>query len=200
MKYQINLVSEIRQDEKRKQLHDSLQVYAFVALAGIITIVLLKSTLFLQLVRQDLNLANAYLKTLETEYQRYQQTTMTVEKQDLELLDQLQHGRLFWTKKLSSMALPLPPNYWVNRFEYKSNQFSVDGFGYIDGNQRQLITLDDYLNILRADTTFRKGLEQIFLVETRRTDLHSEDGDRDQVSFQFRAKPMVLPSTPRRKK
>lgn len=199
MKYHINLVSKIRQEEKHWQLQNSLQVYAFVALAGIITIVLLKSALFLQLVRQDLQLAEQYLLTLQTEYQRYQQTTMTIEKQDLELLDKLQHGRLFWTKKLASMALPLPSNYWVNKFEFKTNRFSVDGFGYIDESQRQLITLDEYLTILRHDSVFRRGLEQVSLVETRRTDSKKYGDPRDQISFRFNAKPQQLPKKPQGK-
>lgn len=189
MKYQINLVAEIRLDEKKRQRLDSFQVYIFVILAGVLTIVLLKGLLFVQLVRQDLALAQSHLKTLETEYQRYQQTTFSIEKQDLELLDRLQHGRLFWTKKLSAMAHPLPQNYWVNKFTFKNNQFTVDGFGYIDEEQRQLITIDDYLNILRADTIFRTNLELISFVETKRTNLHEQSQDRDEVSFTFKARP-----------
>jgi Tfp pilus assembly protein PilN len=188
MKYGINLVEELRNREIRHHRKAALVTYAIIALAGILTIVILKTVLFLLSVNQDLTSAKTKLTRLQEEYQRYQQTAMSINKEDLELLDRLQHGRIFWTKKLSAMAFPLPSNYWVNSFQYKGNALQVKGFGYVEEEQRQLITLDDYLNILRADSIFNKDMKQVSLIETRRDDV-SDSAQRDRVSFEFTAQP-----------
>lgn len=186
MKYNINLVADLRKQERREQRKSEFVTYAFVALAGGLSLVIFKCVIFLLIINRDLNTAENRLQSLQAEYLRYKQTSMSIDKEDLELLDQLQHKRIFWTKKLTSMALPLPNNYWVNSFTFKKGILNVRGFGYLENQQRQLITLDDYLNILRADPVFNKGMQRIALIETRRDDVASEH-NQARVSFEFTA-------------
>jgi len=127
------------------------------------------------------------LGRIEAEYRKYKTTKMIVDKADIELLDRLQTGRIFWTKKLEAMASHLPnrpPNtYWITRFSYDRSSLNVKGYGFISRRQEQLITIDDYLNALRADTSFSDVFNACFLKSTARDD----EGFRERVSFEYSA-------------
>jgi Tfp pilus assembly protein PilN len=195
MKYEINLIHEMRLGEKRAKRDAALMTWTSFILAGILTLAIFKGLLFTLLVREDLRIAQNKLNQLKAEYQRYQATNISVQKEDVELLDRMQHSRVFWTKKLSAMASPLPSNYWVNSIHFKTSKLGVKGFGYLDQEQKQLVTLDDYLNVLRSDSVFIKGISQVALVETRRSDLDKEENLRERISFEYSAlQPIVVVS------
>jgi Tfp pilus assembly protein PilN len=125
----------------------------------------------------------AELARIEAEYRRYKATQMIVDKADIELLDQLYSGKIFWTKKLEAMARNLPENYWITMFRYKDGTCNVKGYGYITEEQRQLITIDDYLNLLRQDRGFNDVLKNVHFNLTERND---EPG-RERVTFDYSA-------------
>lgn len=85
------------------------------------------------------------------------------------------------------MALHLPnqpPNpYWITSFGYNRTQFIVKGYGLISPEQEQLITIDDYLNNLRKDSSFSDVFTNCYLNSTVRQD----DGVKERVSFDFSA-------------
>lgn len=199
MKYKINMVSELRAKERRDYLNEiKLSAVVFVTM-GMLFMSMFYSGIQVLRMQGELFQAQRKLKLLEMEYERYQATNMSINKEDLMLLDSLQRTRFFWTKKLSAMAQPLPENYWVNAIEFKNDKLRVDGFGYIDDKQKQLITLDDYLNIIRFDSNFSTGLPVVSLVETRRDD--EEEGEkrkqtRERVSFDFSAKDGIVRFVP----
>jgi len=188
MRYNINLVAELRASErKRRNAHMRITIVTTV-LACLLAFVAVKWVGGILSMRQSLANAQGKLAQLQQEYQRYQATNLSITKEDVELLDRLQHGRIFWSKKLASLASPLPANYWVDAMGYKKEEMRVRGFGYIDSEQRQLLTLDGYLNILRGDTVFSKGIKTIALNETRRNDDEDGIGKRQRVSFEYSAK------------
>ncbi|MBN1576476.1 MAG: hypothetical protein JW913_07990 [Chitinispirillaceae bacterium] len=187
MKYRINLVEQIRQREKREQVQKSsvtvITVLSFVLLflAGTYAASnILKMRMALEAERRKLD-------RIEAEYRKYKETRMIVDKADIELLDQLQTGRIFWTKKLAAMAFHLPnrpPNpYWITRFSYDKEVLNVKGYGLISPMQEQLITIDDYLNNLRADTTFSGVFGSCRFNSTTRDD----EGYRERVTFDYSA-------------
>jgi hypothetical protein len=118
---------------------------------------------------------------IEAEYRKYKETKMVIDKADIEMLDRIESSRIYWTKKLASMALHLPDNYWITKFGYEQQMFSVVGYGYISPRQEQLITLDDYLNNLRADSLYNDVFATSYLKSTVRTD----EGARERVSFEY---------------
>jgi hypothetical protein len=181
MKYSINLVRTTRQQEKKtelRRLNTSLfAVFSF----GVLGVAIL-FTVF-QMLEMRLTIENEILQLerIKVEYKKYKETRMIVDKADIELLDSLQNNRIFWTKKLAAMAFHLPDNYWVTQFGYKPSTFNAQGYGYITLQQEQLVTIDDYLNQLRADTTYNDVFKRTFFNSTARTD----EGFRSRVSFEY---------------
>lgn len=189
MKYTINLVAELRANEKRRNLEQIKGAVVSTLLGGMLALVAFKWVVGILSMVQSQQLAQSKLLLLQQEYQRYQATSLSITKEDVELLDRLQHSRIFWSKKLAALASPLPANYWVDAIGFKTGELRVKGFGYIDPEQRQLLTLDGYLNILRADSVFNKKIPVISLQETRRNDDRETEGymTRQRVSFEYSA-------------
>jgi hypothetical protein len=79
------------------------------------------------------------------------------------------------------MAYHLPENYWITDFSYNGTVYNVKGYGYITPHQEQLITVDDYLNLLREDKKFSDVFKAIFMNSVVRTD----EGYRERVSFEY---------------
>lgn len=194
MKYQINLVRKLRSEEVQAG-HRKFQTLVLITICfGVLALSVFFASL--QVLRMMLVLHNEQnkLARIETEYAKYKETRMIVDKSDIELLDKLQNGRIFWTKKLASMAFYLPENYWITDFGYNAALYNVKGYGYISPKQEQLITLDDYLNQLRADSNFCDIFKTTYLNSTIRND----EGGRQRVSFDYSApgaKPLQLTST-----
>jgi hypothetical protein len=181
MKYQINLVRQIRVDEKRMiVLHNRI----FVAATFCICLLTLSVVyLVFQILNMEMKISaeKQTLGRIEMEYSKYKATKMQVDKADIELLDNLQGSRIFWTKKLAAMAYYLPENYWITKFGYDARTYKVSGYGYISGQQEQLITLDDYLNKLRADSTYNDVFNTTNFNSVQRSD---EEG-RSRISFEY---------------
>ena len=181
MHYNINLVRTTRIEEKkgeRKRL--TTLVFLICALS-----ILILSSLYtaLEILRMERVLKDEGEKVarIQEEYKRYKASKTIINKADIELLDKLQHERIFWTKKLVAMAQYLPENYWITEFGYKPNSFDVHGYGYITKEQEQLITMDDYLNELRKDTTFNDVFRNTYLNLTERKD----ERTRERITFKY---------------
>ncbi len=181
MKYSINFVREIREEEKKTERRQFRTFILCLICFGTLCLAAFYSTLKILGMEQVLRNEREELARIEAEYRKYRKTKMIVNKADIELLDRLQNGRIFWTKKLASMAFHLPGNYWITRLGYEKNVYTVDGYGYISPGQEQLITLDDYLNELRIDSTFSDDFIVTYLNSTMRKD----DGGKKRVSFDF---------------
>jgi len=183
MKYAINLVRTIRIEERKNEIR-RIRILTITAISfGVLILALFYSALNVLTMESKLKEERIKLGRIEAEYKRYKETTMIVNKADVELLNQLQSERIFWTKKLASMAMHLPENYWITDFSFSQGKFDVKGYGYIAADQRQLVTIDDYLNLLRADTLFNDVFRQIYLNATERKD----EKDRQRVSFDYSA-------------
>lgn len=187
MRYQINLIEQIRLREKREQkLQRSITVFTLVSFALLLLAAGYTAVNIVQM-KSILNAERGKLTRIENEYRKYKATRMIVNKSDIELLDRLQTQRIYWTKKLAAMAFHLPnkpPNpYWITRFGYAKKKLTVEGFGYISPQQEQLITLDEYINKLRADTTFSDVFKTCYLNSTVRKD----DNNRQRVTFNYSA-------------
>lgn len=181
MKYSINLVRTLRIQEaagaktRFRLLALSLSCFSALVLA------LFYCTLQTFTMMRTVDTERQNLRRIEAEYHKYKETKMTVDKADIELLNSIQSRRIYWTKKLASMAFHLPENYWITKFGYEQQAFKVQGYGYISMEQEQLITLDDYLNSLRVDSTYNDAFPVTYLNSTARTDEQS----RERVSFEF---------------
>jgi hypothetical protein len=181
MKYKINLVRQLRIQE-RKSLELKNRVFTLAAsCAGLLVLAIV--ILIFQIMKMEIKLANErqQVNRIEMEYGKYRATRMVVDKADLERLDTLQGNRVFWTKKLAAMAYYLPDNYWITSFGFDGRTLNVKGYGYITQGQEQLITLDDYLNKLRADSTYKDIFNTTYFNAVSRSD----EGDRSRVSFEF---------------
>lgn len=187
MKYQINVIQQLRLQEKKDQgLKSSMNIIALLAFALLIASGAYTASRILHM-RLAIADEQEELARVEAAYSKYKATRMIVDKSDIELLDRLQTGRIFWTKKLAAMAFHLPnqePNpYWITSFGYERSIFNVKGYGFISPQQEQLITIDDYLNHLRNDTTFNDVFTSCYFNSTARED----EGVRERVSFDYSA-------------
>ncbi len=181
MKYRINLVRELRIQEKLAEAK-KLRVYTLTGFSlGILALSVAYLVINIILMQMVIGREEEKLAQIEAQYRRYQATKMIVNKADIELLDQLQNGRIFWTKKLASMAQHLPANFWITKFGFDGVNYDASGYGYISPNQEQLVVVDRYLNALRADSSYSDVFPATYFRSTQRQD----DSDRLRVSFDF---------------
>lgn len=187
MKYEINVIQQLRLNEKRNQnLSSTMDIIVICSFALLLVSIIYAGSLIMHM-RLAIDKEKAELARIEAEYSKYRETRMIVDKGDIELLDKLQTNRIFWTKKLAAMAFHLPnqpPNpYWITSFGYNHNTYNVKGYGLISPKQEQLITIDDYLNSLRLDSAFNDVFKYCYLNSTSRAD----EAAKERVSFDYSA-------------
>lgn len=187
VKYEINLIRTIRLDEKKEE-KNRVRILALTFLSfGILLLAIGYAVMNFHMMQQTVKFEREKLSRIEAEYRKYKETKMIVDKADIELLNQLQTRRIYWTRKLEAMASHLPnkepSSYWITQIKYKSPQFDVKGFGYISPKQEQLITIDDYLNKLRSDSTFNDVFKVCYFNSTTRSD----EGVKERVTFDYSA-------------
>jgi len=181
LKYGINLIQNLREQEKKNEAQKfQLTIFALVCF-GALGLSLLYSVLQALSMEMVINNEKQQLTRIENEYKKYKATRMIVDKADIELLDKLQNNRIFWTKKLAAMAFHLPDNYWITQFGHRPKTYTVSGYGYITPMQEQLVTIDDYLNQLRVDSTYNDVFKATYFNSTARND----EGNRSRVSFDY---------------
>jgi Tfp pilus assembly protein PilN len=181
MNYSINLVRQIRLEEQ-KLIKQKDRI--FILAASCTAVLIIACLLFLSQVlsmESKLNVERQVLARIEQEYGKYRATRMVIDKADIERLDSLQSARIFWTKKLAALAYYLPENYWITSFKFDGKTLGVQGNGYISADQKQLITLDDYLNKLRVDSTYNDVFKTTYFNVVNRSD---EEG-RSRVVFEY---------------
>jgi len=193
LKYKLNLVKSVRAAERRAKQHKSNMSVIALLCFGILGLVVFATYTKIEGMQRVVANEKRKLKLIEAEYRNYQEMHVSIDKTDIELLNQLQMNRVYWTKKLEAIAKHLPDeqpiSYWITKFGYRSgNQtFNVHGYGYITQSQEQLLALDNYLNDLRADVNYSGVLGSTFLNSAIRND--EDDSDRkqkrDRVSFEF---------------
>jgi Tfp pilus assembly protein PilN len=181
MKYQINLVRALRIDEEKARKMRTNMVSLTVLAIVVLGLSAAYAAWDIFAMNMTLREEREKLAKVEAEYRQYKETKEIVTKADIELLDRLYNGKIFWTRKLASMALHLPENYWITSFGYNGSVYNVKGYGYISPRQEQLITVDDYLNMLREDKTFSDVFRTIYINSILRTD----EGFRERVSFEY---------------
>jgi hypothetical protein len=183
MKYAINLVRTLRLEEKKIEIKRARLVAICTSCFGVLGLSLFYALLQVLSMVNTLNEEKSKVARIEQEYKQYTATNNFVDRSDIELLDKLQNKKIFWTKKIAAMAQHLPENYWVTQFVNEKNSFVVSGYGYISSNQEQLITIDDYLNLLRNDRLFNDVFKNLFLKSMSRTD----EETRERISFEYLA-------------
>jgi hypothetical protein len=181
MKYAVNLIRNLRAEEKKREEKRARIVMICTASFGILLVAILFAVLQVFRIMDTLSEEKDKLGRIEQEYKQYTVTNTFIDKSDIELLDKLQNKKVFWTRKIAAMAQHLPENYWITRFTFEHAVFSVSGYGYITPNQEQLISIDDYLNMMRSDRLFNDVFKYIYLTSTARTD----EDSRERVSFEY---------------
>jgi Tfp pilus assembly protein PilN len=179
--YRINLIRDLREREKKKERQKRLTIIMGFGCFGFFLISILYSSLTISQMEQVLTHESDQVAHLTQEYQKYAKARLIVDKADLEQLNSLKDKGLFWTKKLSALAKHLPDNYTITSFSFGNDLLRVTGYGFASPQQDHLLILDEYLNQLRADTTFSGTFTKIQLNNTDR----KEDGGK--VSFDFSA-------------
>jgi len=193
LKYKLNLVKSVRAAERRARQHKSNMLLIALLCFGILGLVVFSTYTKIEGMQRVVANEKRKLKLIEAEYKNYQEMHVSIDKADIELLNQLQMNRVYWTKKLEAIAKHLPDeqpiSYWITKFGYKSGTqaFNVHGYGYITQSQEQLLALDNYLNDLRADVNYSGVFGSTFLNSAIRNDESEADHrqKRDRVSFEF---------------
>jgi hypothetical protein len=179
--YRLNLIRDLREREVKAEKKQRLAVILGLGCFGFFILSLLYSALTITQMEQVISIEQDKVQRLQQEYKKYTAAKLIVDKSDIELLNDLQGKGMLWTKKLASMAKHLPDNYWITGFSFNNNTLNVKGYGYASPHQDQLLILDQYLNRLRADTSFSDTFAKLQLNMAER----KEDGSK--VAFEFSA-------------
>ena len=187
MKYQLNLIEQIRLKEKKELARrNSVSVLFLASFTLLLLSVALTGHNIIKM-NASIERERTELRRIEAEYSKYKSTRMIVSKEDIEQLDRLQTGRIFWTRILAAMAYHLPDQpsnpYWITTFSFKKNVLNVKGYGTVPSDQKQLIAIDDYLNKLRSDSTFSDFFTSCYLNEATR----KQPTKDSRVGFNFSA-------------
>jgi len=187
IKYKLNLVKTVRVAEKRARQQKSNMLLVALVCFGALGLAAFNTHLKIQGMQRSIAAENRRLRAVEAEYKKYQEMHVSIDKTDIELLNQLQMNRIYWTKKLEAMASHLPYeqpiSYWITRFGFRGNNFNVRGYGYITHNQEQLLALDNYLNDLRNDPSF----SSVFTTTSLNSAVRSDEDNRERISFDYTA-------------
>lgn len=184
MKFRLNLIRDIQEEQKSAESLRLKAMILIVACFGLLFVSLFYSLLQIYTMRSAVLEERARLARIKAEYQHYKASEMIVNKSDVELLDRLQNNRIFWSKKLLVIAHFVPDNYWITRFDYDRSLLNVVGYGYITDKQQQLVTLNEYLTLLRKEKTFNDVFREVYLNSTIRND---DQRKQARVSFNYAA-------------
>jgi hypothetical protein len=183
MRYNINLVRLMRSEERKAvELRNRLFIVGLSCI-GLLGIAAITFTFQVLAMEEKLSNEKMELARIEQQYSKYKAIRMVIDKADIERLDSLQTNRIFWTKKIAVMANYLPDDYWIVHFSSDGRNFKVSGFGYISPKQEQLITIDDYLNKVRADSSYKDVFKTTYFNSMSRSD--EEKGQAQRVSFEY---------------
>jgi hypothetical protein len=182
--YRLNLIRDLREREYKSDRQRRMSVIIGMGCFGFFLLSVLYSGLTIWQMEGILAAEKYKVDFLGQEYEKYSESKLIVDKEDVELLNDLQGKGIFWTKKLAAIAKHLPENYWINKFSYRDNELQVFGSGYASPRQDQLMTLDSYMNSLRADSTFSGTFKKLHLVFA---DRREETAAGVRISFQFTA-------------
>jgi Tfp pilus assembly protein PilN len=185
LKYRMNLVKSVRLAEQRNRKHKMLITLLLFACFSVLAAAAYHTYLRIGAMEGTLETERRKLRDIEAEYHTYQSTQETIDKADIELLNDIQQNRVYWTRILEAMASHLPEeeptSYWITRFGFAPPNFTVSGFGHITERQEQLLALDEYLGRLRGDPNY----SQVFGTTSLRSTVRSDEGDRERVSFDY---------------
>jgi hypothetical protein len=181
--YRMNLIRELRDREHKVERQKRMAVILGLGCFGLLILSLLYSGLTMMQMEHVLKGETEKLAHLKQEYQKYKASNLIVDKTDIELLNNLQSKGIFWTRKLAAIAKYLPENYWITHIRFEREELRVEGFGQTNPKQDQLLVLDEYLNQLRADTTFSDVFKTVRLISANR----ETDATTGRVAFQFSA-------------
>lgn len=179
--YRLNLIRELREKEVKSERKRRMTLILGLGCFGFFVLSLLYSGLTIWQMEAVLTREEKKVQELHQEYQKYKAAKLIVDKADLELLNSLQGKGILWTKKLAAIAKHLPESYSITSFAYGNDRLKVTGHGAVSPQQDQLLVLDDYLNRLRADTTFSDTFKNLQL------DLANRNTETGQVTFEFSA-------------
>jgi len=182
--YKINLIRDLREREKKKEERTRLALILGLGCFGFFLLSVIYSSLTIWQMEKVLTHESTQVVRLKQEYQKYKATRLIIDKTDIELLDGLKSKGFLWTKKLAALANHLPDNCSITSFSYEREMLHVTGYGFVNPKQDQLLILDDYLNKLRADTTFSDTFTKLQLNSADR----KEEGGRFGFDFSATAK------------
>ncbi|MBD3321340.1 MAG: hypothetical protein GF350_09630 [Chitinivibrionales bacterium] len=169
MRYEINMIRSVREMERRAQQRRVFSLALSAIAIGLLALSFFYATLQVLTMESVLRQEKNKLKLVENEYEQYQETQQIVEKDDVELLDKLQNGKVFWTRILAAVAHYLPDNYWTTEFSFNSEVLNIKGEGYISRSQDQLVVLDKYIRSLENDPRFSSVFKSASLVSAERS-------------------------------
>jgi len=183
VRYQINIVRELRLQEQRAERRRVVYSVLTVAGFGLLGLSLFYAVLQALPMEATLEKDRREVSRLESEYRQYRQTEAIIEKEDVELLDNIQRGRVYWTRKLLALANHLPDGYRIESIKSDKDRLTVRGTGEASRNQNQLIVLNDYLASLKADPQFGDAFGRVYLTSSS----VSRGVEGGRVAFEFAA-------------
>jgi len=185
LKYRVNMIRSVREMERRQEQRRVRAVTLSGVAIGLAALAVFYAVLQCLSMSNIIDARKQRLADIQRRYRRYTEAEQIVGKEDIELLDKLHGGKIFWTGVLAALARHLPEGYWTTQLRYDGKTLQVRGEGFAGANQDQLLVIDEYLNKLREDRRFGAVFSKVNLGATGRTGKSSRG--RDLVTFQFTA-------------
>lgn len=188
VRYTTNLIRTLRIEERKAEQLQRLTAILTTGSFAFLGLAILYGVLNFWSMNAVIQVETDNLNHLREEYKKYQATQETVDKGDVELLNQLQTGGIFWSKKLAALGRHLPEGHLLNSIKFEGSNLRVTGMTGPEAGQDDLLVLQRYLQDLEKDPTFNQDFPKLRLTSV----LRGKDS-QNGMSFEFLAEPPRKP-------
>ncbi len=122
-----------------------------------------------------------FLQDAENKLATYQKSTDNLTSTDLDLLAKTFNDRIFWARKLVSLAREIDGKMAITQFTFKNGVLSLYGVTSIDKNQREFDLIDQFIAKLKANEEINRDFPEIRYAKANRDKVKDTDILRFQI-------------------
>jgi hypothetical protein len=156
-------LEEARSERRRKAL-SLLSLASF----GLLALSLIYASFQALIIEDTVRVEKAHLNRLMEEFSKYRKSQLTVDKTDLESLDQLRRSRILWSEKIASMRSLMPAGNSLNKIIYTTQGgLTITASMPSSGDTDPLLTAYEYGQNLAKDSVFALHFSRLRLLKVQ---------------------------------
>ncbi len=178
VRYPANLVRSLRLEEARRERRRRTLSLLSLTSFGILALALLFSVFQILIIEDTMRVERAHLQRIKEEFGKYRKSQLTVDKADLETLDQLRRSRILWSDKLAALRRYLPVGASLEKITYAPGAgLKVLGSLPASAESDGVLTAYEYGQSLSRDSVFGAHFAQLRLLRVQ------DKGDRSEFEL-----------------